>query len=342
MEINSLSAIICNCEESETEKIYLPFHNVGTEKIALDLGGSLIKLVYFEASPDGKGGNLHFVKFNGENVCECIEFVKELIEKSKFKEVHIKTTGGGAHKYASLLSKDLPYKIDREDEMDCLIAGMNFLTLNIPNEVFTFNNDGPKEFQPICSTSSLFPYLLVNIGSGVSIIKVVAPDSYERISGTSLGGGTLWGLLSLLTDEQDFDKMLQYSTQGDNKNVDMLVGDIYGADYSKIGLKATTIASSFGKVFKQEKENRNRNNFKKQDITASLLYMISNNIGQIAYLNAKIHNVENIYFGGFFIRSNSITMNTLSYAIKFWSKGEMKALFMRHEGYLGSLGAFIK
>jgi pantothenate kinase len=37
--------------------------------------------------------------------------------------------------------------------------------------------------------------------------------------------------------------------------VDMLVGDIYGGrDYSSIGLSATTIASSFGKVVGQDKE----------------------------------------------------------------------------------------
>jgi len=35
-------------------------------------------------------------------------------------------------------------------------------------------------------------------------------------------------------------------------------------------------------------------------------------------------------------------MNTLSYAIKFWSKGEKQAYFLRHEGYLGSVGAFLK
>jgi type II pantothenate kinase len=35
-------------------------------------------------------------------------------------------------------------------------------------------------------------------------------------------------------------------------------------------------------------------------------------------------------------------MNTLSYAIKFWSNGEKKAYFLRHEGYLGSVGAFLK
>lgn len=35
-------------------------------------------------------------------------------------------------------------------------------------------------------------------------------------------------------------------------------------------------------------------------------------------------------------------MNTLSYAIKFWSKGQKKAYFLRHEGYLGAVGAFLK
>ena len=32
-------------------------------------------------------------------------------------------------------------------------------------------------------------------------------------------------------------------------------------------------------------------------------------------------------------------MNTLSYAINFWSGGEIKALFLRHEGHLGATGA---
>jgi type II pantothenate kinase len=74
----------------------------------------------------------------------------------------------------------------------------------------------------------------------------------------------------------------------------------------------------------------------------SLLYAISNNIGQIAYLQSEKHNLRNIYFGGSFIRGHTQTMNTLSYAIKFWSKGEKQAYFLRHEGYLGAVGAFLK
>jgi len=35
---------------------------------------------------------------------------------------------------------------------------------------------------------------------------------------------------------------------GDSKVVDLSVGDIYGGDYSSMGLPADLIASSFGKV----------------------------------------------------------------------------------------------
>ena len=100
----------------------------------------------------------------------------------------------------------------------------------------------------------IYPYLLVNIGSGVSMVKVSGPRNFTRIGGTSLGGGTLWGLLSLITGARSFDDMLALADKGDNTAVDMLVGDIYGAGYSKIGLKKETIASSFGKVYKMKRE----------------------------------------------------------------------------------------
>jgi len=87
-----------------------------------------------------------------------------------------------------------------------------------------------------------------------------------------LGGGTLWGLLSLLTGAKSFDEMLEMSKHGDNTNVDMLVGDIYGSDYNKIGLKSTTIASSMGKVFKKNIK-QDVGNFRSEDISKSLLYM---------------------------------------------------------------------
>ena len=64
-------------------------------------------------------------------------------------------------------------RVDKEDEMECLIRGCNFLLRNISNEVFEFHREQkpPYVFQDL-DHSELFPYLLVNIGSGVSIVKV--------------------------------------------------------------------------------------------------------------------------------------------------------------------------
>lgn len=59
--------------------------------------------------------------------------------------------------------------------MECLIRGCNFLLRNISNEVFEFHReqDPPYVFQSL-NHSERFPYLLVNIGSGVSIVKVIS------------------------------------------------------------------------------------------------------------------------------------------------------------------------
>ncbi|GMM38683.1 pantothenate kinase [Saccharomycopsis crataegensis] len=334
--------------------------------------------------------------------------------------------------------------IKAKDEMESLIVGLNFLIHNIPNEVFVYDDNTDLKIEDERKlkyinfldndqqqlADSIYPYLLVNIGSGVSMIKVTGPRSFIRIGGSSIGGGTLWGILSLLTNAKTYDDMLTMASNGDNANVDMLVGDIYGASYNKIGLKSTTIASSFGKVFKtvtgkmdggynkndesvygseyddglnntsalslssedsasvitgrddnqynddikasqspqtpsnersdstsnnngyyhqQEVENvypslsqfQRLSKFRQSDISKSFLYAVSNNIGQIAYLQASKYKLKKIFFAGSFIRNHLQTIITLSYAINFWSQGEKQAYFLRHEGYLGAIGAFL-
>lgn len=39
----------------------------------------------------------------------------------------MKATGGGPYKYADLFKERLGITLDKEDEMDCLVAGANFL-----------------------------------------------------------------------------------------------------------------------------------------------------------------------------------------------------------------------
>lgn len=45
--------------------------------------------------------------------------------------------------------------------------------------------------------------------------------------------------------------------------------------------------------------------------------------------------------GNFLRHENTVALRTLAYAITFWSKGNMEGLFLKHEGYCGSIGAFL-
>lgn len=45
---------------------------------------------------------------------------------------------------------------------------------------------------------------------------------------------------------------------------------------------------------------------------------------------------------GNFLRVNTISMKLLSYAMDYWSKGNLKALFLEHEGYFGSVGCLLE
>ncbi|PMB63794.1 Pantothenate kinase [Beauveria bassiana] len=368
----------------ETSDIRLPNHTAVVSHIAVDIGGSLIKLVYFSREVDqtDPGGRLTFQIFETDRIDDCVEFMRDLRDRqakltgSRPSDLAVMATGGGAYKFYDKIRDALGVDVSREDEMECLIIGelflsaarssqlpqtnplgLDFFITEIPREVFTYSETEPMHF--VGPREAIYPYLLVNIGSGVSMLKVTGPRAFERVGGTSLGGGTLWGLLSLLTGARTFDEMLEQAGRGDNTHVDMLVGDIYGQDYGKIGLKSTTIASSFGRVFKMKKDAEaaaladgfdpadgqplpRGAGFNDGDIARSLLYAVSNNIGQIALLQSQLHNLSDIYFGGSFIRGHRQTMNTLSYAIKFWSKGAKQAYFLRHEGYLGAVGAFLK
>ncbi|KAG9877958.1 pantothenate kinase 4, partial [Aureobasidium melanogenum] len=251
--------------EHDRRDIRLPNHTSVVSHVAADIGGSLAKVVYFSREPGAKepGGRLHFLRFETEKIDTCIEFMRELQKKQrranggKQSELCVMATGGGAFKYYDRIKERLGVDVMREDEMECLIQGLDFFITEIPNEVFTYHDeDQDNLIHYTDARADVYPYLLVNIGSGVSMIKVEGPSKFQRIGGTSLGGGTLWGLLSLLTGARTFDDMLAMADAGDNSTVDLLVGDIYGQGmgYDKIGLSERTIASSFGKVFKRKRE----------------------------------------------------------------------------------------
>ncbi|XP_059469854.1 4'-phosphopantetheine phosphatase isoform X1 [Neocloeon triangulifer] len=365
-------------DKSSPRSIELPdkirvFDNLkNAKRFAIDIGGSLTKIAYYSTISQrrvlygplnkeesasyeetlmydvSEGARLHFIKFETRYISHCLDFIQQNLVNARDHMLgkSIKATGGGSYKYTQLIHEKLGLSVDKEDELGCLIKGCNFLLRNMTDEAFTFCRHATPEYTFMKAQSHIFPYILVNIGSGVSVLKVESEDKYERIGGTATGGGTFWGLGSLLTSAKGFDELLALAEKGDHRNLDMLVKDIYGGDYQLLGLPGDLIASSFGKAMhaqiQKDKSSETGSEYSEADIARSLLFTISNDIGQIACLYAMMHNMPRVYFGGYFLRGHPLSMHTISFAINYWSRGQVQALFLRHEGYLGAIGAFLK
>ncbi|KAL6606840.1 hypothetical protein ACP70R_042493 [Stipagrostis hirtigluma subsp. patula] len=348
--------------EGRSPPIFLPRQPAAAPLLALDIGGTLIKLVYTAScAGGGDGAELRFAKFERRRLDECFDFVRaqgllgcnvdEVEQRKRGSEDHAQATGGGAYKFADNFRQKLGVCLDKLDEMDSVVSGANFLLQNIPGAAFTHMN-GKRSTVDI-SPNNLFPYLLVNIGSGVSILKVTGNRKFERVTGTHIGGGTMFGLAKLLTGCKSYDEFLQLSQKGDNFVLDLIVKDICGELVcQKQGLSTSTLASSFGKVITSMKK---LTDYKPEDLAATLLSAFTYNIAQIAFLVASLLGLRRVFFGGSYIRGHKSTMENISYAIDFCvgknlnmrglslirSQSQMQAVFLRHEGYLGALGALM-
>ena len=266
-------------------------------------------------------------------------------------------------------------QLHKADELESLISGIEFIAENYSDECYYYDNPlDPEKCRKViwrwssarCSSTDeqyvkegrnesglQYPYVVCNIGSGVSVLVVEGHNKFERVSGSSIGGGFFQGLCSLLCNCNSFEEAIELAAKGDNRNVDKLVGDIYGTGYENIGLPADTVAASFGKIARPE----DREKVRIEDLARSALVTTANNIGSIALNVAKQYQIERIVFVGKpvlflncsnayslgnFLRVNPIAARQLAHAMTFWSKGTKKALFLVHEGYFGAVGCLDK
>ncbi|KAH8300517.1 hypothetical protein KR018_010657 [Drosophila ironensis] len=283
-------------------------------------------------------GSLHFIRFQTTDMGNFLSLAKQ---KGMAELVTtVCATGGGAFKFEQDFRDQVNMKLAKFDELDTLIKGILFADLHNITECYYYENarDILKSEKRQFNFSQPFPFILVNVGSGVSILAVYGPDNYKRISGTSLGGGTFLGLCCLLTGCTSFEEAIQLATKGDNRKVDKLVKDIYGGDYNRFGLPGDLVASSFGQMHLNDK----RVSVSREDLANATLVTITNNIGSIARMCALNEKIDKVVFVGNFLRVNPISMKLLAYAMEFWSNGTMKGLFLEHEGYFGALGCLLQ
>eukprot|EP00064_Thunnus_orientalis_P018656 superscaffoldBa00004364_g18759 len=196
----------------------------------MDIGGTLVKLVYFEPvditaeeeqeevenlksirryltsnvaygktgvrdvhlelrnlTMCGRTGNLHFIRFPTQAMPRFIQMGHD----KNFSSLHttLCATGGGAYKFENDFRTMADLELLKLDELDCLIRGLLFVdrvSFNGHPECYYFQN--PSDTQSCvkkpCTLDNPFPMLLVNIGSGVSILAVYSENNYKRVTGT--------------------------------------------------------------------------------------------------------------------------------------------------------------
>ena len=157
---------------------------------------------------------------------------------------------------------------------------------NIPiikiNEVEAVGN-GAKEIYQIRDNK----FMAVSTGTGTACVAYMN-DKFHHLGGISVGGGTLLGLSKLTIDINKADEIEELSRDGDKKNLDTLIGEVV----NNIGsLNPDITASNFSKA-------RNMTNFNNKDIASSISNMVGEVIGTVAYLNALLIGVSDVYFIG--------------------------------------------
>uniref|UniRef100_A0A7S2JQP1 Pantothenate kinase n=1 Tax=Haptolina brevifila TaxID=156173 RepID=A0A7S2JQP1_9EUKA len=323
------------------------------------------------------GGRLHFAHFQTAQVEKTVNMLKRHHLCDGVRKIH--ATGGGAHKYRRLIESTLHTKLSPCNELEAVVLGICLMSKSVNDECYTLeavsnpSHPGgeaqpqsviipPEQLgiaplqrisKPFCcgSRDEFFPFLLCNVGTGVSILHVESERSYTRVSGTAVGGGTFMGLTRLLTRARGFQEALDVAASGDARRVDMLVSDIYGSGQDRAGLNlpGDLTASFFAKNMETADDADPRGHVQDDDICKALVVMIAQNVAQICHLNARIHSARRVFFTGNFLRHNGLALRTIVYTMQRWSQLDRQrgaepteAIFFRHEGYFGAIGAFLQ
>ena len=131
----------------------------------------------------------------------------------------IVAAGGGAHRFKDAARTLLEVELRPFKELEAVVRGLQFLASHGPaDELFTISQQGQAARVPWPET--LYPFLLINLGSGVSVLRVSGPTEFTRIGGTACGGATFLGLARALTGVSDFDELMRMADRGDDSRVD--------------------------------------------------------------------------------------------------------------------------
>lgn len=232
-------------------------------QLGADIGATLAKLA---VRRPGRELDLHLIP------SAAVEQLAREIEASGAERVGL--TGGGASQLAELLGLESP-----------------------PVNEFRAWETGARAILTRDGRAAPERFLLVSVGTGTSAMLVEEAGTV-RVGGTALGGGTLAGLAVALLGTSDFDAVTQLAREGDRRNVDLLVGDIYPRD--SLPLPGDLNAASFAKLALSPETGKPD----PRDLAHAIVGLVGENVALICGGLAAAAGVERIVYGGTTLRGN--------------------------------------
>jgi type II pantothenate kinase len=193
------------------------------------------------------------------------KIIKNIFQDLDFKQVESIAVTGGRHED---IANDINgIKIVHVNEVQAIGEGAMYLS-GVPN------NKGS---------------IIVNSGSGTSCIYSKNGD-YFHCSGTGVGGGTVLGLSKLLLGTTDPDEINKLASNGDERNVDLIIEDVVSGPIGQ--LPSDTTAVNFGKIAK------NKDTVSREDIAAGIVNLVGQTAARIATSVAFAYEVSDIIVVG--------------------------------------------
>jgi len=277
--------------------------NIPKDIIGIDMGHSLTKIVFMEENEINLF--IYSTQKNNTEITNLLETKKEIYKKYNF-------SGGKSFSFYNYYSTQLKAKLI--DEFEAISKGVELL----------YFLERKKE---------LSNSLIVTIGTGTSII--LKNEEILHLGGSALGGGFFMGFIKYLFNINDFNEAISLAKQGNRYNVDLKVSDIYDPQDNRVdSLFREFTAASLGKI----NESSNLNSLNRKDFINSIICMLGENLGIIATLMADNHKVENILYGGGFLKDNKVLKKILSILSIVNKK---KAIFLNNSEYCAALGALM-
>nr|WP_246521371.1 type II pantothenate kinase [Ornithinibacillus massiliensis] len=263
-------------------------------KIGIDAGGSLVKLAYYDH------GKIHTKTFSSLDIDAVLEWLSILSPNAS-----LFVTGGKANSFTKLPSFDCQLV----NEFQAVTRGASYLL-----KEKAINHE---------------EYILVNIGTGTSIFHVTH-NSFERVLGSGIGGGTLMGLGYLITRKNDFQTFTTMARNGDSRKSDLLVRDIYAPEEPPIYRDLT--AANLGKAHLNKDATEH-------DHLASVIRMIGETILLLATQVATAKQIKQIVFVGGTVTNNPALKEVF---VQFRDMMSYEPVFLDKGTHTGAIGALLE